>query len=112
MRKRMTNTRSGKTSHEAARLRRGIVRDQHEARITRIVLSALMVGAATFALTGCKSDSKPPTTRPSSMRERQKEALADPFGYKVAEDDDISGGKLHEYKKDSMKKDLDHVLNP
>ena len=61
---------------------------------------------------GCKSNKKAPTTRPSTVRERQEQALKDPFGYKVMEDDDISGGKLHEYKKDSMKKDLNDVLNP
>ncbi len=71
----------------------------------------LLSGVMMFVAAGCKSDKKP-TTRPSSMRERQNEALADPFGYKVTEDEDISGGKLHEYKKDSIKKDLDHVLNP
>lgn len=46
------------------------------------------------------------------MRDRQDQALRDPFGYKVTGDDDVSGGKLHEYKKDSMKKDLNDVLNP
>ncbi len=106
MRKRMNVT------HEAARLRRGISLVWSDAAIQSIVIRALVIGATMFATVGCKSDNKQPTTRPSSMRERQNEALADPFGYKVAEDEDISGGKLHEYKKDSMKKDLYHVLNP
>ncbi len=72
----------------------------------------MLSGAMVFAGTGCWSNKKQPTTRPASMRDRQNQALADPFGYKVTEEEDISGGKLHEYKKDSMKRDLDHVLNP
>ncbi|MBA3273127.1 MAG: hypothetical protein H0T11_04550 [Chthoniobacterales bacterium] len=111
MRKRMTSIRTGDTSHEAARLRRGIMHGWHDTLNPSIVIRALLIGTAMLAAASCKSDKKP-TTRPSSMRERQNEALADPFGYKVSEDEDISGGKLHEYKKDSMKKDLDHVFNP
>lgn len=77
-----------------------------------IVTGLLLACAAIAGVAGCKSGNKQPTTRPSSMRERQDQALADPFDYKVTAEEDISGGKLHEYKKDSMKKDLDHVLNP
>ena len=76
------------------------------------IVAVLLSGVIIVATSGCRSDKKPPTTQPSSMQERQSEALADPFGYKVMEDEDISGGKLHEYKKGSMKKDLDNVLNP
>jgi hypothetical protein len=47
------------------------------------------------------------------MRQRQDQALRDPFGYSVdMGSTDISGGKIHEYDKDGMKKDVDHVLNP
>lgn len=72
---------------------------------------ALAIGSAVCV--GCRSDKDQPTTRPLTMRERQERALDDPFAYDPMEDDnDVSGGKLHEFKKDSMKKDLDHVLNP
>ena len=77
---------------------------------TRCILAIAIGGSV---LSGCKSDKKQPTTRPASMRERQERALDDPFAYDPMQDDnDVSGGKLHELKKDSLKKDLDHVLNP
>ena len=62
-------------------------------------------------LGGCMSD-KQPTTR-SSMRERQDEALADPFGYSPdMGSTDVSGGKINELDRKGLKKDLDHVFNP
>jgi hypothetical protein len=85
---------------------RGIVRWALWPIAAGVTYMLLAVGA------GCRSNKKEPATRPASMRERQNQALADPFEYKVNPDDDISGGKLGEYKKDSMKKDIDHVLNP
>jgi hypothetical protein len=63
---------------------------------------------------GCKID-KQPTTRPSSMDERQNAALKDPMGYSPnlnSPDSDISGGKLNELDRGAMRKDIDHVLNP
>ena len=62
-------------------------------------------------LAGCMSD-KQPTTR-SSTRQRQEQALHDPFGYSPdMGSTDVSGGKIHEYDRKAMKKDVDHVLNP
>ena len=62
-------------------------------------------------LAGCMSD-KQPTTR-SSTRQRQEEALKDPFGYSPdMGSTDVSGGKINQYDKKAMKKDVDHVLNP
>ena len=63
---------------------------------------------------GCASD-KGPTTRPSSIRDRQDAALQDPFGYSPNMDKDspdVSGGDLGHLDRDAMKKDIDHVLNP
>ena len=77
----------------------------------RVHLRFLLL-AALFA--GCASD-KQPTTRPSSMRERQDAALRDPMGYSPdmdSPDTDISGGKLHELNRGAIKKDIDHVFNP
>ena len=60
---------------------------------------------------GCMSD-KQPTTR-SSARDRQDAALDDPFGYSPdLSKTDISGGKVNEFDRKAMRKDLDHVLNP
>lgn len=63
---------------------------------------------------GCASD-KEPTTRPSSVRDRQDAALQDPFGYSPNMDkdrQDVSGGDLGHLDRDAMKKDIDHALNP
>ena len=63
-------------------------------------------------LCGCSSNN-PSTTRPSSVTDRQNAALDDPFGYSPdMKDADISGGKINEYDRNAMRKDLDHVLNP
>jgi hypothetical protein len=65
---------------------------------------------------GCASEQKPgPTTRPSTVKDRQDAALRDPMGYSPnmnSPDTDISGGKLHELDRGAMRKDIDHVLNP
>ena len=64
-----------------------------------------------IVIAGCVSD-KQPTTR-SSMRDRQSEALHDPFGYSPDMGSaDISGGKIDQLDRKAMKKDIDHVLNP
>jgi hypothetical protein len=69
-----------------------------------------------FALVaGCSTEKHGPTTRPSTMRDRQEAALRDPMGYSPdmnSPDSDISGGKLNEFDRKAMRKDLDHVLNP
>lgn len=63
-------------------------------------------------LIGCASDKKP-STRPASVSERSDAALRDPFGYSPEMGKaDISGGKVNEFDKDGMKRDIDHVLNP
>ena len=80
---------------------------------TVLLTSATAACTATAALLGgCASDNTGPTTRPATVRDRQDAALRDPFGYKVMQDEDVSGGKLHEFKGDAMKRDLDNVLNP
>ena len=63
-------------------------------------------------LAGCSSNNTS-TTKPSSVTDRQNAALEDPFGYSPdMKDADISGGKINEYDRNAMRKDLDHVLNP
>ncbi len=77
-----------------------------------VLRTSLAACAAAGLLAGCASDKTGPTTRPATVRDRQDAALRDPFGYKVMQDEDVSGGKLHEFKGDAMKRDLDHVFNP
>lgn len=70
-----------------------------------IIISAVL-------LAGCASH-KAPTTRPSNTYGRQEAALKDPFGYTPdMGTNDVSGGKINEYDRDGMKRDIDHVLNP
>jgi len=65
-----------------------------------------------FSLASCSSNNSA-TTRPSSVTDRQNSALNDPFGYSPdMKDADISGGKIDQYDRNAMRKDLDHVLNP
>ena len=65
-----------------------------------------------FLFVGCSSNNSA-TTQPSSVTDRQNSALNDPFGYSPdMKDADISGGKINEYDRNAMRKDLDHVLNP
>jgi hypothetical protein len=65
----------------------------------------VLLGTVAMGLSGCASDRKP-TTRPTS-------ALNDPMDYKPNMDDtNISGGKVGEYDREGMRRDVDHVLNP
>src|SRR4051812_48862627 len=53
------------------------------------------------------------TTRPASLRERQEQAMRDPMHYSPDLDhNDISGGGLDDFNRDSFKKDWDNILNP
>ncbi|HEV2295394.1 MAG TPA: hypothetical protein VGR35_16205 [Tepidisphaeraceae bacterium] len=61
---------------------------------------------------GCASEKKQPTTRPSSVSQRQDDALRDPFGYKPDMSRDVSGGGIGDLDRDGLKKDLNNVLNP
>ena len=75
----------------------------------------LIAAAALFATaaTGCAAkDEKGPTTRPTSMHERQDAALRDPFNYKPDMSRDVSGGDTGHLDRDGLKKDLNNVFNP
>ena len=85
----------------------------------RLVPISVCIGMHLWLLalsSGCASDKKKqPTTRPTSMSERQDAALRDPFSYKAGlgtEDQDISGGDIGHFDKTGMKRDIDHVFNP
>lgn len=54
-----------------------------------------------------------PTTQPSTMYERQEQALKDPYGYNPDLKNDknrVSGNG--EFDRDGLKRDWDHVINP
>jgi hypothetical protein len=88
--------------------------DQHGSGIKRLWPISVCICAHLWLLGGCASDKdRGPTTRPTSMRQRQDAALRDPFSYKPGiEDQDISGGGIGEFDSDGMKRDIDHVFNP
>jgi hypothetical protein len=62
-----------------------------------------------FLLPACSS-----SDRPATIRERQDEALHDPMNWSpnTSSHNDISGGGTADYKKDSMKKDINSVFGP
>lgn len=56
-----------------------------------------------------------PTTRPASAEQRQKEALADPYGYSPfpQKDDNDKMDTHHDHDdRDGLKRDLENVFNP
>ncbi|HEX2973275.1 MAG TPA: hypothetical protein VHP11_13150 [Tepidisphaeraceae bacterium] len=67
----------------------------------------LLMVAVLAALAGCSSDE-------SSPRQRQEEALRDPWNYSPYRNDtgDVSGGGLTDFKKDAFKRDVNSVLSP
>ena len=73
-----------------------------------VVVTCGMLGAC------ADSNKKSPTTRPLSMRERQEQALRDPYGYNPRADDipSISGGDTGAFDKKSFKRDVDSFWNP
>ncbi len=72
-----------------------------------------LLAGSTLLLAGIGCADSPATTRPTSLRERQEQAMRDPMHYSPDMDrTDISGGGLHDFKNDSFKKDLDSVFNP
>jgi hypothetical protein len=53
------------------------------------------------------------TTQPSSIEQRQSDALKDPYGYSpFPEKDDKSNMDPHRDQGDGLQRDLDHVFNP
>ena len=62
-----------------------------------------------FLLPACSSSDRAPT-----VRQRQDEALRDPMNWSpnTAQHNDISGGGTADFKKDSMKKDINSVFGP
>lgn len=79
--------------------------------------AAVALGAfVSFLAIGCADSNKnggAPTTRPMSVRERQEQALKDPFSYGgETENVDVSGGDTRTLDKKALKRDIDSVFNP
>jgi len=73
--------------------------------LTMKCCTILLLGLISTGSVGCAANRKP-TTRPTS-------ALNDPMDYKPNMNDmDISGGKIDEYDRAGMKRDVNDVLNP
>jgi hypothetical protein len=74
----------------------------------------VIVGLAVCTLLAACVDKKQPTSQPTSARERQEQALRDP--YSVGRDDeeryDISGGETREFDRKAFKRDWDSFWNP
>jgi hypothetical protein len=62
-----------------------------------------------FLLPACSS-----SDHAASVRQRQDEALRDPMNWSpdTSQHNDISGGGTADFKKDSMKKDINSVFGP
>jgi hypothetical protein len=64
------------------------------------------------------ADKSNPTSRSLSARERQDQALRDPFGYGPqpgnpgSDVPTVSGGKINEFNRKEFNQDVDRVLNP
>ena len=81
----------------------------------QLILLSVCICVHLWLIPGCASEKRSPTTRPSSVKDRQEAALKDPMGYSPnmnSPDTDISGGKLNELDRGALRKDIDHVLNP
>jgi hypothetical protein len=78
----------------------------------RLLSFWLLASGLWLLLPGCASSDKQPTTQPTSVTQRQDDALRDPFGYKPDMNRDISGGDIGHLDRDGLKKDLNNVLNP
>ncbi len=65
-------------------------------------------------LLGCGSNKAAPSTQPTSVRERQEQAMKDPMNYKVEPGTPRSTdrGGMWQFDRDGFKRDVDHVFNP
>jgi hypothetical protein len=78
--------------------------------LTRLLL-LLPLLAACLTSPGCHHDA-PPTTRPVGIRERQDEALRDPFGYDNKDIPTVTGEKEGGFDNQGFRRDLQRVFNP
>ena len=85
----------------------------HGTRAARPACGVILLCSCACVGSGCASNASKPTTRPSSVADRQDAALKDPFGYSPdMSGSDSSSGDIGKFDREGMRKDLDHVLNP
>jgi len=78
-------------------------------RMVRYVLPVIM----TCALAAACADKKKPTSRPATVKERQDQALREPFEYGPDPDmPDVTGGDTGQLDKKGVKRDWDRFWNP
>ena len=72
------------------------------------------IAIAASLLAGCSSGTNaPPATQPSTVSQRQDQALKDPFGYNPdLKKSDMTVGGNGPFDKEGLKRDTDFVLNP
>jgi hypothetical protein len=80
--------------------------------IVNLLPISVLICVHLWLFSGCASETKKPTTQPTSMSQRQDAALRDPFGYKPDTSRDISGGDIGHLDRDGLKRDLNNVFNP
>lgn len=78
--------------------------------IVRLAGAGLLVCGFVW-IPGCAHDSS--TTQPSTMYDRQQQALRDPFGYNPnLKKSDMSVSGNGEFDKQGLQRDVNDVLNP
>ena len=86
---------------------------KRRAAMCRLCFCVLICGAGLRLAGGCASDTKQPTSKPASMRDRQDKAMKDPFNYSPdAGSTDISGGGLSDFDRQGFNRDMKNVLDP
>jgi hypothetical protein len=71
------------------------------------------IGIAVSLLAGCSSGTNAPATQPSTISQRQDQALKDPFGYTPdLKKSDMTVSGHGEFDKEGLKRDTDFILNP
>ena len=79
----------------------------------RVCVFAILYPLSSILLCTSGCSDKNPDAKQKTTRERQQDALRDPFGYSPhVENTDISGGDLGNFDKDAFGKDVDSVFNP
>ena len=68
----------------------------------------ILLAASAAMMFGCSHDEQ---ARPT-VRQRQDDALKDPFNYSPKFNDDAVGGGTLDFKKDAFQRDVQHVLDP
>lgn len=84
---------------------------RHRATAGRLICLGVIAMMGMQLLAGCAS--KDGKTQAEKSRDRQEQALRDPYGYGgQLETHDISGGDIGHFDRDAFQKDMDDLFNP